>query len=320
MSRHDVRNIAVLDDYQNVAITSADWSPLKDCAEITIFNDHIADEERLVDRLLPFDAVCVMRERTPLPRHVLKRLPKLRFIATTGWRNASIDLAAARDLGIVVSATGANGSGAPELTWALILAAARHISKEIASFRSGGWQTTVGRDLSGSTLGVIGLGRIGRQIAKVGLAFGMDVIAWSQNLTDEAAEAAGVRRVEKETLLRESDWVTLHLVLSERTKGVIGQEELALMKPTAWLVNTSRGPLVDEGALIAALETKRIAGLAVDVFDHEPLPSNHPLRTFDNVIATPHIGFVTENSYRIFYRDTVDNLVAWLNGTPLRVL
>lgn len=320
MSRHDVRNIAVLDDYQNVAITSADWSPLKDCAEITIFNDHIADEERLVDCLLPFDAVCVMRERTPLPRRVLKRLPNLRFIATTGGRNASIDLAAARDLGIVVSATGANGSGAPELTWALILAAARHISTEIASFRSGGWQTTVGRDLSGSTLGVIGLGRIGRQIAKVGLAFGMDVIAWSQNLTDEAAEAAGVRRVEKETLLRESDWVTLHLVLSERTKGVIGQEQLALMKPTAWLVNTSRGPLVDEGALIAALETKRIAGLAVDVFDHEPLPSNHPLRTFGNVIATPHIGFVTENSYRIFYRDTVDNLVAWLNGTPLRVL
>ena len=261
-----------------------------------------------------------MRERTPLPRRILERLPNLRFIATTGGRNASIDLAAARDLGIVVSATGANGSGAPELTWALILAAARHIPTEIASFRSGGWQTTVGRDLSGSTLGVIGLGRIGRQIAKVGLAFGMEVIAWSQNLTDEAAEAAGVRRVEKETLLRESDWVTLHLVLSERTKGIIGPDELALMKPTAWLVNTSRGPLVDEGALIAALETKRIAGLAVDVFDHEPLAGNHPFRTFGNVIATPHIGFVTENSYRIFYRDTVDNLVAWLNGAPLRVL
>ncbi|MFF2322745.1 D-2-hydroxyacid dehydrogenase family protein [Agrobacterium sp. NPDC058088] len=320
MKRHNVKHIAVLDDYQNVAISSADWSPLNDRAEITVFNDHIADEERLVDRLLPFDAVCVMRERTPLSRRILERLPNLRFIATTGGRNASIDVAAARDLGIVVSATGANGSGAPELTWALILAAARHIPTEIASFRGGGWQTTVGRDLSGSTLGVIGLGRIGRQIAKVGLAFGMEVIAWSQNLTDEAAEAAGVRRVEKAMLLRESEWVTLHLVLSERTKGIIGQDELALMKPTAWLVNTSRGPLIDERALIAALETESIAGLAVDVFDREPLPADHPLRTFGNVIATPHIGFVTENSYRIFYRDTVDNLAAWLNGAPLRVL
>lgn len=320
MKRTNVKNIAVLDDYQNVAITSADWSPLNDRAEITIFNDHIADEEHLVDRLFPFDAVCVMRERTPLPRRILERLPNLRFVASTGARNASIDLAAARDLGIVVSATGANGSGAPELTWALILAAARHIPREIASFQNGGWQTSVGRDLSGGTLGVIGLGRIGRQIAKVGIAFGMEVIAWSQNLTDEAAEAAGVRRVDKETLLRESDWVTLHLVLSERTKGIIGQEELALMKRTAWLVNTSRGPLIDEEALIAALEAESIAGLALDVFDHEPLPGNHPLRTFGNVIATPHIGFVTEDSYRIFYRDTVDNLVAWLNGAPSRVL
>ncbi|TWF43991.1 D-2-hydroxyacid dehydrogenase family protein [Neorhizobium alkalisoli] len=315
-----MKKIAVLDDYQNVALESADWVRLNGRAEITVFNDHVDDEERLIARLLPFDAICVMRERTPLPRRILERLPNLRFIATTGARNASIDLSAAHDLGITVSATGANGSGAPELTWALILAAARHIPTEVTSFDNGGWQTTVGRDLSGSTLGIIGLGRIGRQIAKVGHAFGMDVIAWSQNLTEDVAQAAGVRRVEKETLLRNADWVTLHLVLSERTKGLIGRRELAMMKSTAWLVNTSRGPLVDEAALIAALEAQALAGAALDVFDVEPLPSDHRFRSLPNVIATPHIGFVTEQSYRIFYRDTVANLIAWLDGRPVRVL
>lgn len=315
-----MKKIAVLDDYQNVALESADWVRLNGRAEITVFNDHVDDEERLIDRLLPFDAICVMRERTPLPRRILERLPSLRFIATTGARNASIDLSAAHDFDITVSATGANGSGAPEHTWALILAAARHIPTEVTSFDNGGWQTTVGRDLSGSTLGIIGLGRIGRQIAKVGLAFGMDVIAWSQNLTDDVAQAAGVRRVEKETLLRDADWVTLHLVLSERTKGLIGRRELAMMKSTAWLVNTSRGPLVDEAALIAALEAQALAGAALDVFDVEPLPSDHRFRSLPNVIATPHIGFVTEQSYRIFYRDTVANLIAWLDGRPVRVL
>lgn len=315
-----MKKIAVLDDYQNVALKSADWAGLNSRAEITVFNDHVDDEERLIARLLPFDAICVMRERTPLPRRILERLPNLRFIASTGARNASIDLSAAHDLGITVSATGANGSGAPELTWALILAAARHIPTEVTSFDNGGWQTTVGRDLSGSTLGIIGLGRIGRQIAKVGHAFGMDVIAWSQNLTDDVAQAAGVRWVEKQTLLRDADWVTLHLVLSERTKGIIGRRELAMMKSTAWLVNTSRGPLVDEAALIAALEAQALAGAALDVFDVEPLPSDHRFRSLPNVIATPHIGFVTEHSYQIFYRDTVANLIAWLDGGPVRVL
>ncbi|KQV84542.1 D-2-hydroxyacid dehydrogenase family protein [Rhizobium sp. Root1220] len=314
------KRIAVLDDFQGVAIKSADWTPVKDRAEVTVFNDHLDDEESIAERLLPFDAVCVMRERTPLPRRILERLPNLRFIASTGARNASIDLSAAHDLGITVSATGANGSGAPELTWALILAAARHVTTEVASFRSGGWQTNVGLDISGSTLGIIGLGRIGRQIAKVGLAFGMEVIAWSQNLTDDAANAAGVRRVEKQALLRQADWVTLHLVLSERTRGVIGHNELMMMKPSAWLVNTSRGPLVDEAALIAALQAGTIAGAALDVFDREPLPSAHPLRTIPNVIGTPHVGFVTEQSYGIFYRDMVENLLAWLNGAPIRTL
>jgi len=313
-----MKKVAVLDDYQNVALESADWTPLNGRAELTVYNDHVDDDERLIDRLEPFDAICVMRERTPLPGRILERLPNLRFISSTGARNASIDLPAARDLGIVVSTTGANGSGAPELTWALILAAARHIPTEVSSFQNGGWQSTVGLDLSGSTLGIIGLGRIGRQIAKVGQAFGMDVIAWSQNLTDDVAQTTGVRRVEKEVLLREADWVTLHLVVSARTTGIIGREELAMMKPTAWLVNTSRGPLIDEAALIDALDAKALAGAALDVFDSEPLPPDHRLRSRPNVIATPHLGFVTRKSYRRFYEDTVSNLLAWLNGAPIR--
>ncbi len=310
--------IAILDDYQNVALQTADWSAVKDRADVTVFKDHVADAEALVSRLEEFDAICVMRERTPLPRSVLERLPKLRFIASTGARNASIDLEAARDLKIKVSSTGANGSGAAELTWALILAAARQIPAEVGSLRSGGWQTTVGRDLNGSTLGIIGLGRIGAQIARVGTAFGMNVIAWSQNLTEEVARAAGVTHVDKQELLRRSDWVTLHLVLSDRSRGIIGRDEFNMMKPSAWLVNTSRGPLVDEDALVDALAGKTIAGAAVDVFDDEPVQPGHRLITFPNVIATPHIGFVTEHSYRIFYRETVENILAWLDGAPIR--
>lgn len=315
-----MKKIAILDDYQNVALKTADWSDVRSRAEITVFNDHASEADELVTRLKPFDAICVMRERTPLPRSILERLPNLRFIASTGARNGSIDLEAARQQGIVVSSTGANGSGAPELTWALILAAARQIPAEVASLRSGGWQTSVGRDLNGSTLGIIGLGRIGSQIARVGKAFGMDVIAWSQNLTEEAASAAGVTRVNKEELLRKSDWVTLHLVLSERTRGVIGADELNLMKPSAWLVNTSRGPLVDEDALVEALADRTIAGAALDVFDGEPVRSGHRLITLPNVIATPHIGFVTERSYAVFYRETVENILAWLDGAPIRTM
>ncbi|MFP1808770.1 D-2-hydroxyacid dehydrogenase family protein [Lonsdalea quercina] len=312
--------IAILDDYQGVALASADWSAVQSRANITVFRDHLADESALIARLRPFDALCVMRERTPLTARLLARLPNLKFIASTSARNASIDIAAARAQGITVSATQGRGNGAPELTWALLLAAARHLPAECASLRSGGWQVGIGADLEGSTLGILGLRKIGARVAAIGRAFGMNVMAWSQNLTPEAAQAAGVTWVDKATLLRESDWLSLHLVLSERTRGIIGASDLALMKPTAWLINTSRGPLVDEAALIEALSQQTLAGAALDVFSSEPLPDNHPFRTLNNVIATPHIGFVTHHTYRVFYEETVQNLQAWLDGSPTRVM
>ncbi|MFP1901318.1 D-2-hydroxyacid dehydrogenase family protein [Lonsdalea quercina] len=312
--------IAILDDYQGVALASADWSAVQSRANITVFRDHLADESALIARLRPFDALCVMRERTPLTARLLARLPNLKFIVSTSARNASIDIAAARAQGITVSATQGRGNGAPELTWALLLAAARHLPAECASLRSGGWQVGIGADLEGSTLGILGLGKIGARVAAIGRAFGMNVMAWSQNLTPEAAQAAGVTWVDKATLLRESDWLSLHLVLSERTRGIIGASDLALMKPTAWLINTSRGPLVDEAALIEALSQQTLAGAALDVFSSEPLPDNHPFRTLNNVIATPHIGFVTHHTYRVFYEETVQNLQAWLDGSPTRVM
>lgn len=315
-----MRKVAILDDYQGVALKSADWSPVYANAEIVVFRDHLDDEDALVERLYPFDAICVMRERTPLTAGILQRLPNLKFIGSNAPYNASIDLGATRKLGVVVSGTGSRGNGAPELTWALILAAARHIPAEHVSIRSGGWQVGVGIDLEGSTLGLLGLGKIGARVATVGHAFGMKVIAWSQNLTGEAADAAGVRRVDKTTLLRESDWLSVHLVLSDRTKGIIGAPELALMKASAWLINTSRGPLVDETALIDAVSRRTIAGAALDVFDTEPLPEGHPFRALDNVLSTPHVGFVTQGTYKVFYEETVQNLVAWMNGSPLRVI
>lgn len=312
--------IAILDDYQQVALNSADWSAVQARAEVTVFQDHLDDVDALGERLLPFDAVCVMRERTPLTAEILARLPNLKFIGSNGLRNASIDLAVARARGVVVSSTGGRGNGAPELTWALILAAARHVPAEVASFRSGGWQVGVGADLEGATLGIMGLGKIGARVAAVGRAFGMKVIAWSENLTSDAAEAAGATLVDKSTLLGEADWLTLHLVLSERSRGIIGAEELRLMKPTAWLVNTSRGPLVDEAALVDALTRRAIAGAALDVFDTEPLPRDHPLRSLDNVVATPHLGFVTKGTYKVFYEETVENLLAWMDGSPIRLM
>ena len=312
--------IAVLDDYQGVALRMADWAPVQARAEVTVFRDHLADPDALVQRLLPFDAVCVMRERTPLPEAILARLPNLRFIGSTAQRNASIDMDAAHRRGIVVSSTGYTSHGAMEMTWALIHAAARHVPAEVASVRAGGWQVGVGGDLKGSTLGVMGLGKIGQAIARVGLAFEMDVIAWSQNLTADAAQAAGARLVDKATLLRQSDWLTVHLVLSQRSRGIIDAADLALMKPTAWLVNTSRGPLVDEAALVDALERRAIAGAALDVFDEEPLPERHPFRSLPNVVTSPHIGFVTTRTYAIFFTDAVENLIAWLDGAPIRVM
>lgn len=312
--------IAIIDDYQGVALSSADWSAVQSRASIDVFCDHLTNESALVARLRPFDALCVMRERTPLTASLLSQLPNLKFIASTSARNASIDVAAARAQGITVSATQGRGNGAPELTWALLLAAARHLPAECASLRSGGWQVGVGADLEGSTLGLLGLGKIGSRVAAIGRAFGMNVLAWSQNLTPETAQTAGVTPVDKATLLREADWLSLHLVLSDRTRGIIGASDLALMKPTAWLINTARGPLVDEDALIDALSQRTIAGAALDVFSTEPLPDDHPFRTLNNVIATPHIGFVTHHTYRVFYEETVQNLQAWLDGSPIRVM
>jgi phosphoglycerate dehydrogenase-like enzyme len=306
--------IAVLDDYQGLALKLADWSAVAERARIDVFSDHLADAEALIARLLPFDIVCVMRERTPLRREIIARLPNLKLIASTAPRNASIDLAAAKDHGIAVRHTGYFSSPTIELTWALILAGARHLTAEAAAVRAGGWQQSLGDDLAQRTLGVLGLGNIGSKVAKVGLAFGMNVIAWSQNLTAEQAAAAGVTLVSKEQLLRQADVVSIHLVLSERTTGLIGAAELKLMKPTARLVNTSRGPIVVESALIQALTSGQIAGAAIDVYDTEPLPPDHPYRKIPNVLATPHIGYVSRGLYERFYRDTVANILAWLDG------
>ncbi len=290
--------IAVLDDYQNVALKCADWSVLRDRADITVFQDHLADPKAVIERLLLFDVVCVMRERTPLPRNVIERLPNLKLIASTGSGNASIDVAAAADHGITVVHTGYRSDPTVEFTWALILASARHIVTESNSVRSCGWQQTVGTDLRGKTLGVLGLGNVGSQVARIGSAFGMNLIAWSQNMTPEAAKAAGAILVSKDQLFEQSDILTIHLVLSSRTRALVGAVELRRMKPTARLINTSRGPIVDEQALISVLKNKQIAGAAIDVFDIEPLPSSHPFRTLDNVLATPHIGYVSHRSLR----------------------
>jgi phosphoglycerate dehydrogenase-like enzyme len=305
--------IAVLDDYQNAALNSADWSVLGHRADITVFRDHLADPEAVIERLLPFDVICLMRERSPLPRNIIERLPNLKLIASTGAGNASIDVAAAGDCGIEVVHTGYRSDPAIEFTWALILASARHIATESNSVRSGGWQETVGADLRGKTLGVLGLGRIGSEVARIGKAFGMNLIAWSQNMTPQAAEAVGATLVSKNQLFEQADFLTIHVVFSSRTRGLIGAAELARMKPTARLVNTSRGPIVEERELISVLKNKQIAGAAIDVFDIEPLPQDHPFRALDNVLATPHIAYVSQDLYKTFYEDTVSNIGKWLD-------
>jgi phosphoglycerate dehydrogenase-like enzyme len=306
--------IAVLDDYQGVALKLADWSAVTARAEVDVFIDHLSDPAAVARRLLPYDIVCVMRERTPLSAQLIERLPNLKFIASTGPRNASIDLKATAARGIDVAHTGYFGSPTVELTWALILASARHVVAEAAAVAGGGWQHTIGEDLSGKTLGIIGLGNLGTQVAKIGVAFGMRVIAWSQNLTAEKASAVGAALLSKEELLRQSDIVSVHLVLSDRSRGLIGAAELALMKQSARLVNTSRGPIVAEAALIEALNSGQIAGAAIDVYDAEPLPADHPYRRMRNLLATQHIGYVSRGLYERFYRDTVSNILAWLDA------
>ena len=304
--------IAVLDDYQQVALEMVNWTVLNDIAEITVFNDHLHDKEALVERLKPFTIISAMRERTPFSKELLSSLPNLKLIVSTGARNASIDSAAMNELSIELAHTGYLGNGAPELTWALLMAIAKKIPQENESLKNGGWQTGVGIDLQGKTIGIIGLGKIGEKISEIAGAFNMNVIAWSQNLKKDAAAAKGARLVSKEVLLRNADFVTIHLVLSDRSRGIIGADELALMKKSAYLINTSRGPLIDEQALTHVLEKQQIDGAALDVFDTEPLNENHPFRSLSNVLATPHIGYVTENTYKLFFEDTVKIIKSWI--------
>jgi len=310
--------VAVLDDYQEVAARCADWTSLD--AEIDFFSRHLSDQALVVERLAGYDVVVAMRERTPFPRQLLERLPNLRLLITTGMRNASFDVAAANELNITVCGTESPGHATAELAFGLILAQARMIGAESSSVRSGGWQAGLGRDLRGATLGVVGLGRLGAQVAGFGQAFGMEVIAWSENLTTARAQDVGVDAVTKGELLARSDFVTIHLRLSERTTGLIGALELAAMKPNAYLVNTSRGPIVDESALLAAVQTGEIAGCALDVFSTEPLPDDHPFRSDPRILATPHVGYVTKETYDIFYSQAVEDIAAWISGDPIRII
>ncbi|TQN42157.1 lactate dehydrogenase-like 2-hydroxyacid dehydrogenase [Blastococcus colisei] len=315
-----VHRIAVLDDYQSVAADFSDWSRLPEPAEVVEFHDWVGDPDALVARLQPFDVVVAMRERTRFPREVLERLPNLKLLVTTGMRNKAIDVAAAQERGITVCGTGSKETSTAEMTWALILATLRNIPREDAVMRAGGWQQTIGGDLADGTLGVVGLGRMGSQVARIGAAFGMDVVAWSQNLTDERAAEVGARRVEKDELFATADVVTIHLLWSKRTRGIITADDLGLMKHTAVFVNTSRGPIVDEAALIDVLRDGRIAGAGIDVYDQEPLPRDHPLRELRRAVLTPHLGYVTRGGYEIYYRDAVEDVAAWMTGDPIRVL
>ncbi|RZU32445.1 D-2-hydroxyacid dehydrogenase family protein [Blastococcus saxobsidens] len=312
--------IAVLDDYQSVAADFCDWSRVPGPVEVVEFSDHVGDEDALAERLQSFDVVVAMRERTDFRRSLLERLPNLQLLVTTGMRNKSIDVEAATERGITVCGTGSNATATVELTWGLILAAVRHIPQEDAGMRAGGWQRTVGGDLAGARLGVIGLGRLGSRVATIGQAFGMDVVAWSQNLTDERAAEVGVRRVERDELFATADVATIHLLLSKRTRGLIGAADLALMKHTAVLVNTSRGPIVQQQPLLDALREDRIGAAALDVYDEEPLPADSPLRTAPRTVLTPHLGYVTRGTYEVFYGEAVEDVAAFVAGEPIRVL
>lgn len=312
---------AILDDYQNVALTLADWSRLKDRVAVDVFTAPFADQASAIAALQGFDIVCMMRERTPFPRSTLEALPGLKLLLTSGMRNAAIDLEAATARGITVCGTGAAGDSTAELTIALMLELARRVGTEHARMQAGeAWQSTLGTALAGKTLGLLGLGKLGGRVAAIAGAIGMPLIAWSQNLTPERCAEVGATLVSREELLGRADVVSIHLQLSSRTRGLVGAAELALMKPNAWLVNTSRGPIVDEPALVAALRERRIAGAGLDVFDVEPLPRDHPLRGLDNAVITPHLGYVTQENYRVFYGQMVEDIEAWLAGSPLRVL
>jgi phosphoglycerate dehydrogenase-like enzyme len=315
-----VTRVAILDDYQRVALSTADWSILGAGVSVQPFHERIGSEEAVAERLRNFDVIVAMRERTPFPRTLIERLPILKLLVTTGRRNASIDLKAASARGIVVSGTSTLSAPPVELTWGLILSLARHIPRESAAMRNGSWQTTVGMGLHGKSLGVVGLGRLGTDVAKIGQAFGMKVVAWSQNLTRDVTDPLGVELLSRDSLFQTADVITVHLVLSDRTRGIVGERELRLMKPTALLINTARGPIVDEQALVHALRHSVIAGAALDVFDEEPLPVNHPLRRLENALLTPHLGYVTSENYRLAYGEAVDDIRAFLAGAPVRVI
>jgi len=318
--------VAILDDYANAAFEVADWSRVRNKAEVTVFDRHLSEDEA-VEALQPFDVLCTVRERMALPRTLIERLPNLKLITIIGMSLPNLDMAAATDHGVSVAHVNyANpafrgiSNATPELAWALMIATVRNLAEEHRRMREGGWQSTTGMILAGKTLGLVGLGRIGKRMAEYAKVFGMEVIAWSQNLTEQAAAEVGVRRVEKEALFAEADVVSIHMVLSDRTRSLVGARELRLMKPGAYLINTSRGPIVEEAALIEALSSRRIAGAGIDVYDAEPPPPDHPLRALANVTLSPHLGYVTRETLHAFYSDTVEAVAAWLDGAPIRIV
>ena len=312
--------IAVIDDWQDVARGVVDWSVLDSLGEVTFVHEYPADNATLAERLGRFEVICVMRERTRFDEDLLKRLPNLKLLVTGGMRNAALDMPAAARLGIKVCGTDSYKHAAPELTWALIMAATRNLLNEANALRAGQWQQGLGGDLHGKTLGILGLGSIGQRVAQFGQVFGMRVIAWSENLTAERAEQAGVIYVSKQQLFEQADVLSVHLVLSDRSRGLVDAQALDWMKPTALLVNTARGPIVDEAALIKALQKQRLGGAALDVFDQEPLPALHPFRTLDNVLATPHVGYVSRQNYELFFSQMIEDIQAWSAGEPIRLL
>lgn len=312
--------IAVIDDWQNVASGVVDWSVLESVGQVHVLHEYPAETAVMIERLQAFEVICVMRERTTFDKALLQGLPKLKLLVTGGMRNAAIDIAAATALGIQVCGTDSYKHAAPELTWALIMACTRNLLAEANALRAGHWQVGLGGDLYGKTLGILGLGSIGQKVAQFAQVFGMRVIAWSENLTPQRAAAAGVTWVSKQELFEQADILSIHLVLSDRSRGLVDAQALGWMKPTARLVNTARGPIVDEQALVQALSSGRLAGAALDVYTEEPLPLDHPFRRLPNVLATPHVGYVSEQNYRQFYQQMIDAIHAWANATPIRVL
>ena len=312
--------VAILDDYQNTALASADWSLISGRTEIEVFTDHLFDEDKIVRRLQDFEVICAMRERTPFTSSLIERLPNLKLIISSGMRNRGIDIEAAKKNNVVVCGTKSVGKPTAELAWGLILALARRIATEDMNVRAGGWQQSIGEGLIGKTLGIAGLGNLGSRMAKIAKAFDMNVIAWSENLTQERCEELGVKLVDKEGLLLNSDFLTIHLILSERTRGIFKAEDLCRMKSTSYIINTARGPIIDEDALINALKNKTIAGAGIDVFSVEPLPADHPFRHLQNTVVTPHLGYVEEENYRAYFSGYVEAIDAFLKGKPKNFL